>query len=184
MNADKISTESAFDAGAELWILPSIQNNWWQQIDFHSGFLLSECLLHQKKEASSNLLAILKETQISEANYLTQKKSLLGRAHRVRIICRAHSARDCGRRGQRPRVAESQHQLVGTRADSRDRHWHRAAQGPLSHRARRGGRAGHRRSHLRARQVAGRRLCQCARGRPHRLRSDCRVGIVSATLRP
>ena len=77
MNADKISTESAFDAGAQLWILPSVQNNWWQQIDYRSGFLLSECLLHQKKEASSHLLAILKETQISEINYLTQKKSLL-----------------------------------------------------------------------------------------------------------
>ena len=57
--------------------MPSIQNNWWQQIDFHSGFLLSECLLHQKKEVSTSLLNILKETQISVVNYSTQKKSLL-----------------------------------------------------------------------------------------------------------
>ncbi len=77
MNADKLSVESAFDAGAELWILPFIQNNWWQQIDYRSGFLLSECLLHQKKEISPSLLNILKETQISEVNHSTQKKSLL-----------------------------------------------------------------------------------------------------------
>ncbi len=77
MNADKVTAESAFSAGSELWILPMAQNNLWQQIDFQSGFLLSQCLLHQKKEASLNLSSILKETEIIKVNYSSSKKSLL-----------------------------------------------------------------------------------------------------------
>ena len=50
MNADKLNPEAAFDAGAELWILSETQNAWWQNIDFRTGFLLSHCLLFQKKE--------------------------------------------------------------------------------------------------------------------------------------
>lgn len=77
MNADKIAAESAFSAGAELWVLPMVQNNWWQQIDFKTGFLLSDCLLHQKKEASLNLSVILKETEMIKVNHSSTKKSLL-----------------------------------------------------------------------------------------------------------
>lgn len=77
MSADKLSAESAFSEGSELWILPMTQNNWWQRLDFQSGFLLSECLLHQKKEASLNLAAVLKETEIKKMNFLSSKKSLL-----------------------------------------------------------------------------------------------------------
>ncbi len=77
MNAAKQSAETAFDSGAELWILPNSQNSWWQKIDYHSGFLLSACLLFQKKESSTHLANILKETEITRSNFSTNKKSLL-----------------------------------------------------------------------------------------------------------
>ena len=77
MTADKILPEAAFEAGAELWVITSEQNKWWQQIDFRTGFLLSQCLLFQKTEASTNIDTILKETQISNSTFFTAKKSIL-----------------------------------------------------------------------------------------------------------
>ena len=77
MNADKLTAETAFDAGADLWVLSEAQNGWWQNIDFRTGFLLSHCLLFQKKEPSSRLEAILTETQIKRINFSSDAKSLL-----------------------------------------------------------------------------------------------------------
>ena len=77
MNADKLTAETAFDAGADLWVLSEAQNGWWQNIDFRTGFLLSHCLLFQKKEPASRLEAILTETQIKRINFSSDAKSLL-----------------------------------------------------------------------------------------------------------
>ena len=77
MNADKLYAEAAFDAGADLWVLSETQNGWWQNIDFRTGFLLSHCVLFQKKVPSSKLDAILSETQIKRINFSTDAKSLL-----------------------------------------------------------------------------------------------------------
>ena len=77
MNADKLRAEAAFDAGADLWVLSETQSGWWQNIDFRTGFLLSRCILFQKKEPPSKLEAILSETQIKKINFLTDAKSLL-----------------------------------------------------------------------------------------------------------
>ncbi len=77
MNVDKIAAASALDAGADLWILPSAQNSWWQQLDYRSGFLLSRCLLHQKMESPTKIEEILRETQILKKNFFSPKKSVL-----------------------------------------------------------------------------------------------------------
>lgn len=81
MNADKLTADAAFDAGADLWILSksqsASQSGWWQNIDFRTGFLLSHCLLFQKKEVSSRLEAILAETQIKKIDFSSPAKSLL-----------------------------------------------------------------------------------------------------------
>lgn len=77
MNVDKLSLENAFDAGSELWIIPDQQNKWWQELDYHSGFLLSLCKLHQKTKSSSKIEEILKETQIEKKDFASTKKCLL-----------------------------------------------------------------------------------------------------------
>ncbi|OFZ29002.1 MAG: hypothetical protein A2622_12970 [Bdellovibrionales bacterium RIFCSPHIGHO2_01_FULL_40_29] len=78
MNAEsKLTASTAFDAGSDLWVLPSTQNKWWQDIDFRTGFLLSHSLLFQKTTTSTALETILAETQIQKQNFLTSQKSLL-----------------------------------------------------------------------------------------------------------
>ncbi len=77
MNADRLAADAAFEAGADLWVLSSGQTSWWQKIDFRTGFLLSQSLLFQKKEASNQLQSILTETQIAKINFSTATKSLL-----------------------------------------------------------------------------------------------------------
>ena len=77
MNVDKINSENAFDAGADLWVITPEQNKWWQEIDYRSGFLLATCLQHQKSEPSLKIEEILKETQLNKINSSTAKKSLL-----------------------------------------------------------------------------------------------------------
>ncbi len=77
MNVDKISTDQAFTAGSELWIVPDQQNQMWQEIDFRSGFLLSTCKAHQKTKAPLKIDEIRQATLIEKTDFSTPAKSLL-----------------------------------------------------------------------------------------------------------
>lgn len=77
MNADKIPLAQAFETGSELWIVPDLQNQIWQDLDFRSGFLLSTCKAYQKTKASFKIDEIVQETLIEKKDFNSASESLL-----------------------------------------------------------------------------------------------------------
>ncbi|MBC7466116.1 MAG: hypothetical protein H7256_08990 [Bdellovibrio sp.] len=73
----QLTDDDAFCAGADLWVVQSNQNKWWQQIDFKSGFLLSSSLLFQKNNDSSKVHGIVQKTETVPFDFTTPTKHLL-----------------------------------------------------------------------------------------------------------
>ncbi|MFZ3229743.1 MAG: hypothetical protein WA160_06035 [Pseudobdellovibrio sp.] len=72
-----LNPDYAFSAGADLWVINSDQNKWWQEIDFRSDFLLSSSLLYPKQMASAKIEQILKQTEMIDLNFESTSKNLL-----------------------------------------------------------------------------------------------------------
>lgn len=78
MNAAEITTTQAFQAGSDLWVVKNDpQDTWWQEIDFRSGFLLSQCLHHHQKAPSVQLNEILELTEIKRLQIHEDENLLL-----------------------------------------------------------------------------------------------------------
>lgn len=76
MTANK-TMNYAFSAGADLWIIKAEQNEWWQEIDFRSGFLLSSSLLFEKKADQPIIKNILNQTELESYDFKINKNNLL-----------------------------------------------------------------------------------------------------------
>lgn len=80
MSANNIFESNAFCEGAHLWIIkndPSLF--WWKKIDLNSKYLLSESLLKQKKQTTTELQNIIAATNIKfSKNIYPQNHLLLG----------------------------------------------------------------------------------------------------------
>lgn len=78
MNVVEISEAEAFKAGSDLWIIKNEPNaKWWQELDFRSGFLLSQCLYHSKKTSSPKLNEILELTELAKFHFSEDEDMLL-----------------------------------------------------------------------------------------------------------
>lgn len=67
----------AFCAGADLWVVQSNQNKWWQELDFKSGFLLSSSLLFQKNNDISKVTGIVERTELVPLDFNVSTENLL-----------------------------------------------------------------------------------------------------------
>ena len=78
MNVAEIPADQAFSGGADLWILKNdSQNNWWQEIDFRSGFLLTQCLHYHKKPMATKVNEILELTEFPRSEIIADTNCLL-----------------------------------------------------------------------------------------------------------
>lgn len=78
MNVVEIAEDDAFNPGSDLWVVKNDpQNKWWQELDFKSGFLLSNCLYHSKKAPAPQLLEILEMTEMKSLKYVVDEDFLL-----------------------------------------------------------------------------------------------------------
>ena len=78
MKIVEIPESQAFSAGDDLWVVKNDFNNkWWNQIDFRSGFLLSHCLFHHKKQMPHQLAQIIESTELGLTNPPTPPSALV-----------------------------------------------------------------------------------------------------------
>lgn len=78
MNVAELNSTEAFNAGADLWVLKNdSQSKWWQELDFRSGFLLSQCLFHSPRPMSIKVNEILDITEFPKAQFFTESNHLL-----------------------------------------------------------------------------------------------------------
>ena len=80
MNASKIPSSQALNAGADLWVIkndPGLQ--WWAKLDFLSHFLLSQVSLKPERSTPQALQNILQATSFStQSSVHIQNHVLLG----------------------------------------------------------------------------------------------------------
>lgn len=78
MNVAELNTTEALKAGSDLWVVKNdSQSKWWQELDFKSGFLLSQCLYHHRRPTSTKVNEILDLTNLPRFQFLTEDSSLL-----------------------------------------------------------------------------------------------------------
>lgn len=78
MNVAELNATEALNAGADLWIIKNdSQNKWWQELDFRSGFLLSECLYHNRRPMATKVNEILDITELPRAQFFKDSNNLL-----------------------------------------------------------------------------------------------------------
>ncbi len=78
MNVAEIPADQAFSGGADLWILKNDSlNKWWQEIDFRSGFLLTQCLHYHKKPMATKVNEILELTEFPRLQIIEDANCLL-----------------------------------------------------------------------------------------------------------
>jgi len=73
----QLTPDTAFIAGADLWVVSSKQSKWWQELDFRSGFLLSSSLLFQKNNDKSKVSSIVEKTETPALDFSSSTKHLL-----------------------------------------------------------------------------------------------------------
>lgn len=59
-----LSQASAFNPGADLWILPATQSSWRKRIDWYLNFKLTNANRHQSLTIDKTLQEILEETDL------------------------------------------------------------------------------------------------------------------------
>lgn len=70
--------KDALASGSDLWVLENnSENNWWNLIDFKSGFLLSSTLLFQKSPASLKIQEITSLIEMPMNKYISGSSSIL-----------------------------------------------------------------------------------------------------------
>lgn len=75
---EKITESEAFSSGSDLWVIPNNSNlNWWNELDFRSGYLFSKTVLFQKSSESVKLREVIQNTGIPKVNHPTETKSIL-----------------------------------------------------------------------------------------------------------
>ena len=78
MNVVEILETEAFNQGSDLWVVKNDTNNkWWQELDFKSGFLLSQCIERNKKSTPQKLTEILELTDIKKLHFSEDPDFLL-----------------------------------------------------------------------------------------------------------
>jgi len=78
MKIIEVPESEAFSAGDDLWVIKNDFNNkWWNQIDFRSGFLLSHCLFHHKKQMPHQLAQIIEATDLGLTSTPTPRSALV-----------------------------------------------------------------------------------------------------------
>ncbi len=78
MNAAELSNNEAFNPGSDLWVIRNNpENKWWNELDFRSGFLLSQCLFHHKKTQPVQLEEILQQTELKKITFTEDPNFLL-----------------------------------------------------------------------------------------------------------
>lgn len=72
-----LSADDAFCAGSDLWIVRNQQSQWWQAIDFKSGFLLSSSLLFKKNNNTPEVQEIVAKTESPVFDFKNNDTDLL-----------------------------------------------------------------------------------------------------------
>jgi hypothetical protein len=61
-----ISRSQAFNAGAQLWVIPNASDNVVRRIDWYLNFQLSRARLHQKQPVAPALKSVLIENEMGD----------------------------------------------------------------------------------------------------------------------
>lgn len=78
MNVAELNENEALKSGSDLWVIKNdSQNKWWQELDFRSGFLLSQCLYHHRKPMGAKVNELLEITEFPKVQFINNSENLL-----------------------------------------------------------------------------------------------------------
>lgn len=78
MSLSVLSQASALNPGAELWILPDLeQSQWTARIDWYLNFQISKALRHQKAETPEFIQEVQAATELSPIEILNTGSNLM-----------------------------------------------------------------------------------------------------------